>query len=686
MKHDRLLTWLEATLVGFFLSFAAMGCLVSAFSMTGVDLWLLALCCGCGAVVCGFLSSRRLDLILLGLLALSAGYLWQKGILLSSIESLLNKLSRVYHDAYNWPIIRWGWRTTPELEQTLPPIIYILGTLLAVIAAWTICKGQASLVACLPASLPVAACFVVTDSLPGNGWLVLFLTVTAVMMVTSYTRQENRAHGRKLALMTVLPIFLAVGILFMAVPRQTYYHKEKAQAISDFFVGKNTLEQMLDQLAGNPVKVDQKKVDLSTVGPRRDNSTKILEVTTRYSSGSLYLRTSALDRYTGTGWVDSENPLTALYWPSVPDGGAVQTDEVVIKTQYAHELLYLPYYPLGLNLSNMTRGYPNADKLNEYSVTRMYLDHWAAQFEADRTVTADQRVQIEAATRLPESTKAWALPLAQRIVGEVSDPYYQALYIGEYVKKSARYDKNTGVMSKEYKDFAQWFLEESDTGYCVHYATAGAVLLKALGIPARYVTGYMVNTKVGTAKEVLGTNAHAWVEYWLPGFGWTMLECTPPDFNQIPDDTQPHQATTPDQTEPATQPDDPQLPGHNPLTPEKPGKETNLWYVLLLLPAALGIWLQRKLRLLVKKRRCRAGSPNQQALMRWQEAERYARQLKEQPPERLRELAEKAKFSPYTLTGEELKELDVFLETAVTRLKKKNLFCRLWHTWVLALY
>ena len=63
-----------------------------------------------------------------------------------------------------------------------------------------------------------------------------------------------------------------------------------------------------------------------------------------------------------------------------------------------------------------------------------------------------------------------------------------------------------------------------------------------------------------------------------------------------------------------------------------------------------------------------------------------AKQLKEEPPQHLRELAEKAKFSPYTLTEEELKQLDVYLETAVARLKKKNIFSRFWYTWILALY
>lgn len=684
MKRDRLFTRIEGILTGFILSFSAVACLVTAFSMGTVDLWLLALYCAIGAVVTALLCTRRLDLVLLGLMAVGAGYLWQKGILGQTVESLLYKISRVYHDAYHWPIIRWSYRDVREMELTLAPIIYILGTALSVLTAWTVCKGQSSIVACLPAVLPVAACFVVTDSLPDTVWLLLFLTAVVVLMLTSTTRQQDRAQGRRLALMTVIPVFLAVGILFLAVPRQTYYHKEKAQAISEFFVGKYTLDELLELLAGKLVQPEQKKVDLSTLGARKENQTKVLEVTSRYDSGTLYLRTSSLDRYTGVQWVDSEIELPDLYWPEPATGGAFQINEVVIKTQYAHEMLYLPYYPVSLDISGMTRGIPNAKKLNEYSVTQIHLDPYGAQFGASPSVTPAQRVQSDALCRLSDETKKWAIPLAKQIVGDMQSPYYQALMIAEYVKNSARYDKNTGPMDPEYADFAQWFLEKSETGYCVHFATAGATLLKALGIPARYVTGYMVSAQAGTAVDVTVANAHAWVEYWLPGFGWTMLECTPPDEGQQaqPDTTRP---TVPELTQPEMPTLGPDSPSNIPVKPEKAGWERFLY--LLLIPVSIaGLWLQRKLRLRHTDRSCRKGSANQQALRRWQAAEELYRRLGTQPPEDLRTLAEKAKFSPYTLTREELTQFDRCILTAVAQLKKKNIFCRLWHQWILALY
>ena len=676
MKRDSLFTFLEAAITGFFLSFSAVACLVTAFDLSTVSLLLLGLYCAGGGLLCGFLCSRRLGLVMLGLAALAAGIAWQNGTLENGLESLLYTLSGVYHDGYGWQVIQWNWRSAESMARTLAPFLYISGSTLSMLTAWTVCKGQSSIVACVPAALPVMACFVVTDTLPGIGWLVLFLTVMTVMLLTSATRQTDRAQGRKLALYTALPVFLAVGVLFLAIPQETYYHQPQAQAIEDFLLGKHSLEQLLDRLAGKPVMTGEKKVDLTAIGVRRDNPAKILEVTTRYRSGVLYLRTTALDQYTGTQWYDSEMPVPALNWPEQPN--AVEIDQVHIKTQYAHELLYLPYYPMGMELESMTRGMINTRKLNEYSFTQMLRDPWEVDDPNDRSVISeDQRIQMQQLTQLPDRTQQWAEKLARSIVGDQTDPYYQALAIADYVQNSARYDKNTGKMPADTGDFARWFLEESETGYCVHFATAGAVLLKSLGIPARYVTGYMVKTTAGQPTDVLGKDAHAWVEYWLPGFGWTVLDCTPPSIEDAVQ-TQPQA----DQTEQA---DKPQTDGKTSADAQQEANGGWLW--LTLIPGGFFLlWAQSRVRVCIRKKRRSRGSSNARALVYWAEVEHLSRYLRQAPPEDLLFLAQKAKFSPYTIEDTELEIFDRSLRQGQRQLNKKNFLCRLWYRWVLALY
>ncbi|HUX21010.1 MAG TPA: transglutaminase domain-containing protein, partial [Spirochaetia bacterium] len=73
------------------------------------------------------------------------------------------------------------------------------------------------------------------------------------------------------------------------------------------------------------------------------------------------------------------------------------------------------------------------------------------------------------------------------------------------------------------------FLFTSHRGYCVQFATAFTLLARLDGIPARYVTGFLVNLPLESNSTIVtGLSAHAWPEVDLPGEGWTTVEATPP--------------------------------------------------------------------------------------------------------------------------------------------------------------
>lgn len=71
------------------------------------------------------------------------------------------------------------------------------------------------------------------------------------------------------------------------------------------------------------------------------------------------------------------------------------------------------------------------------------------------------------------------------------------------------------------KDTIAYFLETGHEGYCMHFASAGALILQSLGVPARYASGYVVEPsafhkeKKGYQADVPDYNAHAWVEIYL---------------------------------------------------------------------------------------------------------------------------------------------------------------------------
>lgn len=72
------------------------------------------------------------------------------------------------------------------------------------------------------------------------------------------------------------------------------------------------------------------------------------------------------------------------------------------------------------------------------------------------------------------------------------------------------------------------FLFDTRRGFCEHYASAFTVLMRAAGIPARVVTGYLGGeiNPVGEYILVRQADAHAWVEIWLPNAGWMRVDPT----------------------------------------------------------------------------------------------------------------------------------------------------------------
>ncbi len=87
--------------------------------------------------------------------------------------------------------------------------------------------------------------------------------------------------------------------------------------------------------------------------------------------------------------------------------------------------------------------------------------------------------------------------------------------------------------SREVADPLAYFLFVRRKGHCEYFASAMTVMLRSLGIPARIATGFQsgVYNPITDLWLVRASDAHAWVEAWLPGRGWTTFDPTPPDPN-----------------------------------------------------------------------------------------------------------------------------------------------------------
>lgn len=105
--------------------------------------------------------------------------------------------------------------------------------------------------------------------------------------------------------------------------------------------------------------------------------------------------------------------------------------------------------------------------------------------------------------------------------------------VASYIKKSAKYNLEYNRELDNEENVVVSFLSEYKQGICQHYASAATLLFRALGIPARYTVGFVVETVAGKEVKVPLSNAHAWVEVYVNGIGWVNVEVTGSSESEI---------------------------------------------------------------------------------------------------------------------------------------------------------
>ena len=118
--------------------------------------------------------------------------------------------------------------------------------------------------------------------------------------------------------------------------------------------------------------------------------------------------------------------------------------------------------------------------------------------------------------------------LADTITASSKNPYDAAANVERYLR--TRYAYTLNIDTPPGKDPLAYFLFDKKAGHCEYFASAMTVMLRAEGIPARFVTGFLPGEYNDVAGDyiVRASDAHAWVEAYFPGYGWITFDPTPP--------------------------------------------------------------------------------------------------------------------------------------------------------------
>jgi transglutaminase-like putative cysteine protease len=128
---------------------------------------------------------------------------------------------------------------------------------------------------------------------------------------------------------------------------------------------------------------------------------------------------------------------------------------------------------------------------------------------------------------LPADLPARVNSLAATVAGSAATRFDAVGAIDNYLRTHEKYNLNSPLPARG-DDAVDDFLFVSHQGFCEQYASAGVIMLRSLGIPARLVTGYVNGDEKLVPGERIyrGLDLHAWVQVFYPGVGWVNSDPT----------------------------------------------------------------------------------------------------------------------------------------------------------------
>ena len=252
----------------------------------------------------------------------------------------------------------------------------------------------------------------------------------------------------------------------------------------------------------------------------------------------MYWRLDAYDRYTGSGWQRTGD--TSAYPGELRPTGPV-SKRVTYQITLNRSLSTLP---VAWQVAHVD-GVPD-DALRVSDTTGIHTasvrpagtQYTAESYRHTASPTALKQVAsvypatIEARyTTLPASTPERVTDRAERITRDADSAFEATAAVTRHLQRTKDYSLDAAVSDS--RQPVDEFLFEMEAGYCEHFASSAAVLLRTQGIPARYVAGYTGGERIGTTDDgdsrylVKDIHAHAWVEVYFPGHGWQIVDPTP---------------------------------------------------------------------------------------------------------------------------------------------------------------
>lgn len=428
-------------------------------------------------------------------------------------------------------------------------------------------------------------CFMGLLFCQAGGWEGIYASGTRGGRASQY-RRAFMGHGLSLLLLLLLAIFLPMGIYSVFSEKAVNAAASGGRVVAFQRQMEEALERDLQQLLSGSGNTAKENINNRT--PKYTEK-EILHVTVEEQPEyTIYLHGFYGGEYAQGGWNSNRGlfleALSGQRWSeeevarwlgsgcgNMPEAASLGADEELegaIEEALSRECtvwfeastttVYAPYF-LSPETEDEALQYSG-----EYQISKKKsLD--TVQFGPEDGLTdlaGDQELENWYSSYVKESCMAGSdmVPSAQRIADELLDQYSGSYSRVRAERISEELDSSDIEVCNEARlqfarivseylgsgkyslslqrvpdgtDVIEYFLTESKTGYCAHYASAGVLILQSMGIPARYASGYVVMPqefkRAGSQYEasVKDSAAHAWAEIYLEDIGWVPVEMTP---------------------------------------------------------------------------------------------------------------------------------------------------------------
>ncbi len=363
----------------------------------------------------------------------------------------------------------------------------------------------------------------------------VFLSIWAMMVFNIKRDFQALGGGHELPRIVFgAPFFAFISLVFAGSIIVTF---------ALFFILPRIGVGIFERKSLNTIKVTgfSESIDLGAIGPVKTDPTVVMRVEVKGAARlPLYLRGTALDHYDGKAWSRGrikerlvKRDFRGLF--NLDRSGSSHDTEGMTELNILLEPLDTDVIFAMPNARLIEAGFQNIWIDDSGSIylpsppfTRIGYRVWSEPDEREPGFPGTAPERYTDVSYAEKSTEADRIKtLARGLTEGLKTNEEKAKAVEQHLKAS--YSYTLDPKSTEGVGPIEDFLFYSKQGYCEHYATAMALLLRSINIPSRIVTGFVQGelNPSGNYRIIRQQDAHSWVEAYIEGEGWVQFDPTP---------------------------------------------------------------------------------------------------------------------------------------------------------------